>query len=118
MIESECFICSLFCLSTSYYRVKSVDFNGATVASKVVSVSRDKGLTLKVYPSVVNDVLTVEIGSTDKATLTIRDITGKTITTQQATETTQINTSTLPKGLYILSVEAAGFKASERFVKQ
>ena len=105
-------------LSASYYRVKSVDFNGATVASKVVSVSRDKGLSLKVYPSVVSDVLTVEIGSTDKATLTIRDITGKTITTQQATETTQINTSTLPKGLYILSVEAAGFKASERIVKQ
>ena len=103
-------------LSTSYYRVKSVDYTGGEATSKVVSVQRGKTTSVKVYPSPVSEVLTVEMGSTDNATFTVVDIAGRTMLRQAAAN--QINVSALPKGLYFLTVEADGIKTTQKFVKQ
>ena len=103
-------------LSTSYYRVKSVDYTGGEATSKVVSVQRGKTTSLKVYPSPVSEVLTVEMGSMDNATFTVVDIAGRTMLRQAAAN--QINVSALSKGLYFLTVEVEGSKITQKFVKQ
>ena len=103
-------------LSTSYYRVKSVDYTGGESISKVVSVQRGKTTSLKIYPSPVSEVLTVDMGSTENATFTVVDIAGRTLLRQSAAN--QINVSALPKGLYFLTVEADGIKTTQKFVKQ
>jgi pectate lyase len=111
-------------LSTiQYYRLKMVDFDGTIAYSKTVSIAKEAGHTLKVYPSVTKDVLTVETTTLGVATLHIIDILGKTVATKQVaasenTTTTTVTVSNLPNGIYAVVFENTNGRTTAQFVKQ
>jgi Secretion system C-terminal sorting domain len=99
-------------LSTSYYRLRQIDFDGKETLSKVVVVENDKskGVSLRAFPNPVRDILYLE---TDNDTdFEIRNLLGQTVL--RGGNATQINVATLPEGTYLLRVGAAQVK----FVKQ
>jgi hypothetical protein len=91
----------------NHYRLRMVDAVGKATWSKIVSATvRDLGaFSLEAYPNPVADVLTVKAyGPTSaQATVTIVDITGKTIlTATMHNGEVAINMAHLSKGLYVL----------------
>ena len=96
--------------STTYYRLKQVDYDGTATYSKVVSVTNKGGKALKVYPTLVsNGILTVDTEGGDYA---IYNIVGQQV--QSGKNAQRLDVSALAKGTYILKVGAEQAK----FVKQ
>ncbi|NJN35681.1 MAG: T9SS type A sorting domain-containing protein, partial [Saprospiraceae bacterium] len=99
--------------STTYYRLKQVDYDGTATYSKVVSVSNKGGKALKVYPTLVsNGILTVDTEGVQLQSFSITNLLGQQVLTGKTTQ--QIDVSALAKGTYILKVGTAVAK----FVKQ
>jgi hypothetical protein len=104
--------------SINYYRLRQVDFDGTESVSKTISVNFDgTGRNkMKVYPTLLQDNLTVEVGSDAKSEITVRDPTGRVILTQNisnpATGGTEgssaqvLNLDGFASGLYLLSVRS------------
>jgi Secretion system C-terminal sorting domain len=94
----------------NYYRLRQVDFDGTESVSKTVSVNIDgKGQNkFKVYPTLVQDNLTVEINFEGKSEITVRDLTGRAILTQntEGPSIQVLNLSGFANGLYLLSVRS------------
>jgi Secretion system C-terminal sorting domain len=92
----------------NYYRLRQVDFDGTESVSKTVSVNFDgKGQNkFKVYPTLVQDNLTVEVEGDAKSEITVRDLTGRVILTKntEGPSAQVLNISGLSNGLYLLSV--------------
>ena len=108
-------------LSMSYYRLRQTDINGAETISKIISVARDKGTLIKVYPSVASTFLTIETAeTTDDATLTVTDMVGRMVLQQkvQSLSLTQLDISRLAKGRFVLEIDRAGKKDKVKFIKQ
>ena len=64
-------------------------------------------ITNKVYPNPANDVLTISTQS-EKATVNILNMEGKTVATQEVSQgTTEMNVSTLPKGIYMVQIKSS-----------
>jgi hypothetical protein len=112
--------------STLYYRIKQVDFNGATTYSVVVAVTFNKGGVVigSVYPNPVQDVLnvTVSTSKSEIATVSILDVTGKLVQKEtkslgKGSSILQIPTSQLPQGIYFLNVISNGILTTEKFTK-
>jgi Secretion system C-terminal sorting domain len=94
----------------NYYRLRQVDFDGTESVSKTVSVDFDgKGQNkFKVYPTLVQDNLTVELNGEGKSEITVRDLTGRAILTQntEGPSTQVLNLGGFSNGLYLLSVRS------------
>jgi hypothetical protein len=112
--------------STLYYRIKQVDFNGASTYSVVVAVTFNKGGVVigSVYPNPVQDVLnvTVSTSKSEIATVSILDVTGKLVQKEtkslgKGSSILQIPTGQLPQGLYFLNVISNGILTTEKFTK-
>ena len=96
----------------NYYRLQSVDKDGSISYSKTISVQLSSlNSQLSIFPNPAKDRATISFGKlTDKAIITVYDITGKAIITQQinnSTNTYQLNTQKLTKGIYIVKVKTA-----------
>lgn len=67
----------------NYYRLKQTDFDGQFSYSEIETVEFGTDNAIKVYPTIVADVITVETGNDLDSDLTIiiRDLTGKEFTT-------------------------------------
>jgi hypothetical protein len=98
-------------LTTSYYRLRQIDYDGTETLSKVVTVS-NKGTKgrLKVYPTFVNNILNVV--TEDVETYQVFNLLGQQVL--GGTITQQIDVSGLMHGTYILRVGNEYMK----FVKQ
>lgn len=112
--------------STMYYRIKQVDFNGASTYSVVVAVTFNKnGVVVgSVYPNPVQDVLnvTVSTSKSEIATVSILDVSGKLVQKEtkslgKGSSILQISTSQLPQGIYFLNVVSNGIQSLEKFTK-
>jgi hypothetical protein len=112
--------------ATLYYRIKQVDYNGASTYSMVVAVTFNKiGVVIgNVYPNPVNDVLNVSVSAAkpEIATFSILDVTGKLIQKEtksigKGSSTLQVSTQNLPQGIYFLQVVSNGFISLEKFTK-
>jgi Secretion system C-terminal sorting domain len=102
----------------NYYRLRQVDFDGTETISKTVSVNANaKGQNkFKVYPTLVNDNVTVELSDDSKSEISVRDLTGRVILTQnisnpatggtEGVSTQILNLGSLSSGLYLLSVRS------------
>ena len=97
-------------MPASYYRLRQIDNDGKEELSKVISISAKVPHTLKIYPSVVKDFLTVETDNTDD--FVIVNLLGQQVLHGKTAQ--RIDVSALPQGAYLLRVGTE----VEKFVKE
>lgn len=111
----------------AYYRLRSVDNNGKTQLSNVVSVLRQTNkLTLvTAAPMPFSDNLMVEFAANrnTNVTVTILDLMGRVVHTEQidaleGMNRNYLNLSKLANGAYILNINDGEFKDNRRIIKQ
>jgi len=103
----------------SYYRLKQVDFNGNFSYSGWKMVYMESVPGISIFPNPTDGYLTLDLtGETDALwTLTILDLSGKTVFDQQAPRTAfQRIYLDLAAGSYILRLETAGVNYSQQLV--
>ena len=75
-------------------------------------------LQTAVYPNPANDILWIENTNNIEMVATITSLTGKLIAIKKESNSTmQMNINGLTPGMYILTVESAGSKSVQRFIK-
>ena len=105
---------------TNYYRLQSVDKDGASTYSKVVSVSftiHDSPLTI--YPNPAKDYLTIK--GNHIASVNVLDNMGRLVSIQSLKDATNpsITVASLPAGVYHLRIQTTdGSISTIAFVKQ
>ena len=113
-------------LPTSYYRLKTVDFDGKTQYSNVVTLVRETGKfgIAALYPVPTDKTATLEFETTQdqNVVITITDVAGRLLSqqnraAQKGFNTFTVNASDLPQGIYILSLTDGRQKAITRFIK-
>jgi hypothetical protein len=95
----------------NYYRLKQVDFDGTTTFSKIVSIDNSgRGQKkVKVYPSITDSEVNVELSDLGKTEITIRDVSGRLILSKNTEGVTNqiLDLSSFINGLYFLSVRTS-----------
>lgn len=90
--------------TTIYYRLKQIDNNGEVSFSKIITVTNNQKLTLKVYPNPANNSLFVE-SSVPYNQLALVDLLQKPILTFTKTnENNQFDISSIAPGVYFLII--------------
>ena len=92
----------------NYYRIKSIDVDGKIAYSKtILLIKNQKSLELKVYPSIVQDQMNLQlyVSSMQKVEIKVIDAEGKVVFTKmgqyaQGNSSILINTSSLQTGAY------------------
>jgi hypothetical protein len=107
----------------TYYRIKSVDFDGTYKYSSILLINEGKGLILRTYPNPVTTWITVEHGpATGKERITISSIDGrilKTINPANGSRQTKIDMASWPASdYYITFFSMEGKRSGLLFVKQ
>lgn len=96
--------------SINYYRLRQVDFDGKETVSKTVSINFDgkSQSKAKVYPTLVKDVINIELSQDTKAEISVRDLMGRVVLTQIVTGgvNATLDLSSLPSGMYLLSIRS------------
>jgi len=87
---------------TSYYRLKQVDFNGDTEYSNIVSLQYFRN-DVTVYPNPVKELLYLHTNYSSVQKITMYDSVGSQVI-EIANPGTDIDVSTLPKGIYVLKI--------------
>jgi len=105
----------------AFYRIKSVELNGALAYSAIVKVSGNNAIAmLSVFPNPAKDQLNVSLPAGNEWQITVRSANGATVL-QQNKRTNQFNSldiHTLAPGLYHISaVNTKGEVLRGRFVK-
>lgn len=92
----------------NYYRLVQTDFDGTKTVYRVVSVAMKNTDTINVYPTLVTDILTVEMQETTSGSAYVFDLTGRVLQSKTFTETDAMTLSfaDLPGGIYTLRVQA------------
>ncbi len=115
-------------LGMSYYRVRSIDFDGKEQFSKIVSVIRDRDLrgnVNSISPNPTSNYVDIALRPEfdSQITYNIMDATGKTVKTLvfSAVENT-LNTHTLDilelnTGLYLVSIQGGGINQNTKIFK-
>jgi len=115
-------------LQKSYYRLRSIDFDGASSLSSIVVLTRKPaGLGIeRVFPSPTQDRLTIDFSTSAETDAIIRvsSITGQTVLEEQVTgvkgsHSTTLSLQSLPAGVYIVSLsDGVSVVTPVRVVKQ
>ena len=113
-------------ISTVYYRLRQVDFDGKTTYSKTISVDFKQQIAMKIYPTLAKKGEFIHLEAVGNATIDILDISGRTMnkiqtsnshTAQNATkEMVNINTSDLPTGRYFVRILGSGLVQTASFI--
>jgi len=112
----------------SYYRVKSVDFDGYTAYSNTIMVDRSrygvKGISALVSPNPFNDrfEVTLESDTERKVSLTLLDIQGRVIVNKTMNLANGINKNTMSMeqyetGIYLLRIATDDYEEVIKLVK-
>jgi len=93
----------------NYYRLQSVDNDGKSSYSKVVSVTFGDKQTFSIIPNPAKDYATISFSKTvDNGTIAVYDMTGKQVIKQSLNGNTyKLNTQSLKSGLYVIKVKTA-----------
>jgi Secretion system C-terminal sorting domain len=106
----------------NYYRLRQVDFDGTEDVSKTVSINFDGkgGSKAKVYPTLVSNVVNIELSSDAKTALSVSDVTGRVILTQntEGAYYQTMNLGTLSSGLYFLNIRSNEGTETVKIYKQ
>lgn len=93
-----------------YYRLREVDADGRTDLTRIVSVRVEGNETVRVFPNPASDQITVESGQALNR-IAIFNSGGKLVQSAQTAEKTiRLNIASLPKGLYVVSVDGRELK--------
>lgn len=106
-------------IGTNYYRLQSVDKDGSSSYSKVVSVNFGGKQAFSIIPNPARDFATISFSKTvDKATIAVYDITGKAVITQSVSGTNayKLNTQTLTNGVYVIKVNTTTGSYNEKLL--
>lgn len=92
--------------------------NITTCVSTVPTKEVLKYSQLTIYPNPTSNVLNIELPSDfiQQVTLNVFDINGRLVLTKSVGDTTQLNTSNLEKGMYVLQVMSTERGVSQRFI--
>ena len=107
-----------------FYRLQQMDINGDSKLSKIVSVELDGSSHLiSLFPNPVTDYLTIYAENPSNllgATLTVTDLSGKTLLKQKISNNSQqsINLSALGRGMYLLQINRQFGIDVYRIIKQ
>lgn len=115
-------------LTTSYYRVHSIDYDGRKQVSKIVMVRRSgkgEGKVLSIHPNPTRNFAEIDLDavSEDNLQITLSDMTGKVFSSSQYNVSEGINTlqipmENIPSGLYLISAQGAGIQHHSKIVKE
>jgi hypothetical protein len=114
---------------TNYYRLRQLDKDGKEFISNVVALKSNVKLVeiVSLYPNPVKDNLNVSVNSaiTEKVSLVITDISGRTVIQQKyplnnGVNNIQVKTATLVAGTYFIKITGSDNNeiATERFIKK
>ena len=110
-----------------YYRLKTLDFDGKTTLSNIISIQRptEKRQTIKLSPNPTSNWLNLEFDSREVAafTATIVDVQGRilsktVINGQIGLNYSALNVAQLPAGLYTLILSNTKQRTTKQFIKQ
>jgi murein DD-endopeptidase MepM/ murein hydrolase activator NlpD len=98
------------CRGNNYYRLKILDKNGSVRYSQVIKIEfRDAKLQIVVGPVPFKNQLSINIaGEFDKIRLSVFNSSGQVVNTRELSSTqgtTILNTSNLPAGVYVITIE-------------
>ncbi|GAA4746019.1 LamG-like jellyroll fold domain-containing protein [Flavisolibacter ginsenosidimutans] len=99
---------------TNYYRLRTVDRDGTSFYSQIVSVGKDLKNAISVFPNPVEHQLNIQLNSREALPLSILDVHGrivKTLRMHPNTQSVSIDVSGLYRGNYFIQVgaNAVGF---------
>lgn len=97
-------------LSISYYRLRSVDFDGKEQLSNVVSVQQKAGGKLKVFPTAATDKLVISTDNDEVQPYSVFDMLSRNVQTGSVLGQKEINIGSLPVGTYFVKVGAETVK--------
>lgn len=106
-------------LKTGYYLVPR-DSNDITVYTGIQSVT-ENAMDVKLYPNPVNSLLHIQIGDTkgEAVNMSIYSSLGQVVLTQKIYSSTDVNTSSLPQGMYIIRMNTmTGLQTTRSFIKE
>jgi hypothetical protein len=101
-------------VGTNYYRLEQVDLNGKTTTSKTVAVNAGGKGSLKVFPTLATDKLSILTTSDKEEAYQIVNVMGQTVLTGRLVNSTDIAISQLVKGTYFLKVAGETVKFSKQ----
>jgi hypothetical protein len=114
--------------NTVFYRLQTVDNDGSSVYSNIISISnkQSEAQPVTVYPNPFNSDLTIELNSEIDgiANIQMMDITGRSVDVninkelKKGNNILSINTDDLESGIYFLSMEINGVKQNVKVIKQ
>jgi len=113
-------------MAKSYYRLRSIDFDGYVDISEVVYLERkiDRFDVVKVYPVPTSTLLNVDFETTvdQQVEIALTDMLGKVITTRPINSVAGMNTATLEmgnlvNGVYFVTINNGQEKITKRVVK-
>lgn len=105
----------------NYYRLKQVDQNGKYQYSHAIAVENKIGLGFNVYPNPTEAVLNVRHKSSNKATIKVLDLNGRTLISQSVAKEntfTQLDVSDFVSGIYFIIYDDSGQQQSLKFIKK
>ena len=104
----------------SYYRLKQVDKNGAYKYSSIAKVNFNKKSFVSVYPNPALNNLTIDVSDNYlNASITITDALGNEVSTSTVNSySNQLDISSLPGGVYYLSIIGDTDNSNLKFIVQ
>ncbi len=107
-----------FTATTSYYRIRQVDFDGKFSFSTTLVVKNELS-PLEVSPNPFNDNLSIQAANSETMiSAEIHDIQGKLIQSANGKGNVHMNTSELPNGMYFLRTKQGNTTEVKRIVKK
>ena len=101
-------------VGTNYYRLEQMDLNGKTTISKTVAVNAGGKGSLKVFPTLATDKLSILTSSDKEEVYEIVNLMGQTVLTGRLVNSTDITISQFAKGAYLLKVAGETVKFSKQ----
>lgn len=100
----------------NYYRLKQVDFNRKFEYSDIVSVVIER-IDISVFPNPTKGSLEISSDAPD-GNLRVKDSMGKMVVSQNLNQSTQLDLSNLPKGMYFIEIQTDNQIDVKRIIKE